>query len=243
MMTIGHYQIGVRRTAPHPPHPPGPRRPERLAGALAVASALALVALAAQAGPAGADDSATGTVTLAVRSVSVTGGPVAYDQCYLNDDAETAVTGLVLPNGFCVSSTLVTVVNGPSPDWVELSSTPFEPTTPATGPAWALCYEQDSAPAPAGLPDCAGPLGTGGGFSRPAADQVSLAYAGTHNGGQISSQPTCDTNVTTGSCTAGLTAAAGAQAQARLSVDGPETITSPSSAFANTITWVAVPPS
>ncbi len=250
MMTIGHCQIEVRRTTPHPPR--RHRRP-RLAGVLAVASVLALVALAAQAVPAGANSSVTGTVTIAVRSVSVTGGPVNYDQCFSDLIQTDPEPGLITPNGFCnVGSSTVAVTNGPVPDWIEVSSTPFEPLTPATGPAWSLCETPYATPAgaptPPGLPECTGPLGSdygNGAQPLPGADEAAAVLVGAHQTpGNLGSEPVCDTSLNNAPCSGGNLVPAGATASGYgIGIVGPQSITSPSSSFANTITWVAVPPS
>jgi hypothetical protein len=233
MMAIGRYQIGMQRVGPHKSRR---HRPPRLAGALAVASAVALVALAAQAVPAGADNSITSTVTIAVRSVSVSGGPLTYDKCFSDLTSETSAPGLVTPNGLCKTDSSAIVTNGPLPDWIEVSSSPFEPLSPATGPAWNLCSTGIPPSAPE-LASCSGPTFAAGTATAPGVDEANTMEGGL----SLGTQPSCDVNMLPNGCTNGFDASPTDTIEPVMTVIGPESITSPSSSFANTITWLAIP--
>ena len=210
-MDIGPYTIshGAR---------PWPRR-RRLGGA-AAATMLALAALAVPAGAAN-NGTATGTVTIAVRSVSVSPDTFSYDNC---TSSSGQTDGLVIPNGTCsTAQNALTVTNGSVPAEIEVGASNFVPAD--NGMPWQICI------------GVAPHVCTGTSFA-PGADQAKVSTfvpVGTHL--YLDNAPACD-RFMNGQCGE---AAAGVSGQEGVEVVGPLSSTDQSPTFSNTITWIAVP--
>ena len=225
-MNLGSCQISLVR--PRRPRPTARVRPR-----LALGVVLAVGALVALALPAGADNAATGTVTLAVRSVTVTNGTggstFSYDVCR-NTSAGPTV-GLAIPNGTCDSTdNAVTVTNGVVPDQIEISATAFAPSD-GTGAAWTLCGTNGLSGL--GLPACNGPA-NGPIGNLPGSDQAALTVDGRAQGTspapdpQLQNSPSPDARPGQGSTETA-------------SMQGPSSASDSSPSFSNVITWTAVP--
>jgi hypothetical protein len=226
-MHLGPYEISIelRRSAV---------RPGRLGiGVVAALSALTLVALAV---PAGADNVATGSVTVgagAVRSVSVSPSSFDYSHCEAAGTGTVSAT-MTFPDAQCISAQpAVTITNGAAPATIDVQTSSFLPSDDLSFP-WNICAETAGLASALGLPACSG--ATGGAGTLPGVDQASVTSAGA---GQVTvgTTPTCDTAFDN-SCSA-----TGGQAgeSETIAVTGPSASTDESPAFANTLTWTAAP--
>ena len=230
-MNVRTWQVRLDRPARRAPAP----RPElgRVRPRLAVGLVLAVGALVAMTVPAGADNAATGTVTLAVRSVTVTnstgGSTFSYDVC--RNSAASPTVGLAVPNGVCDSTDDgVTVTNGLVPDQIELSATAFTPSD-GTGATWTLC--QTNGLSGLGDPACTGPANPPIG-NKPGEDETALTVDGRSLGTVAQLDPQLDAGTNSD-------AAAGQAATETASMWGPYTASDASPSFSNVITWTALP--
>ncbi len=236
-MNLGSWQVTCDR-------PRRGRRSHSVRPRLALGVACTVGALVALSVPAGADNVATGTVTLAVRSVTVansTGGSTfSYDVCRTTSSL-TPTAGLPLPDGFCNNSDdPVQVTNGLVPDQIQISATDFVPSD-GTGAPWTLCENVGSAP---GLPACTGSIAALNGSLQaipatlgsdvPGLDEASLQV----QGWAVGIDPSLDKALDT---TTNQDAPTGASVTEDMTLEGPYTSSDSSPSFSNTVTWTALP--
>lgn len=212
----------------------------------AVWALVAMTAVGALAVPAGADSSVQGTVSMATRSVTVDTSAVTYDDCsvspFASADASQSTQGLATPNGVCSTSDTFTVTNGQIPDWVEVSSGPFEPS-PAVGPGWNLCTFTAGLYTTIGANECAGTAEPGGQGVLPGRDQAEVQLVSAGDNGPVGPYARCAGTIDPAGCTTTQGAAAGATGTFGLNMTGPQVVSSTSPTFSHVITWTAVPPS
>jgi len=229
-MHVGPFTVRLDRT---PRTPSGRPRRRHLGAAVVVVALLAAPVLAV---PAGADTNAssTGSVSVLVRSVTVSPSTFTYQDCKYHDNKPTGtVAGLVIPDGFCTTAgNVLNVTNGPVASHLEAASTGFTPSDGGT--PWSLCTPV----ARADLPACTGPLfGTGHQLPTPGTDQaqVELSSAISPNGIDLSSTPQCYGRGATCMETPGRVD------QETAILVGPNSSTDQSPTFSNTLTWTVVP--
>jgi hypothetical protein len=199
--------------------------------AVVVAAMATLVALVAFAVPSGAasNGTATGTVTVALRSVSVGPNSFAYDQCFDLNDQGWSGSVLVINGGECGSATQLMVTVGSVPAIVDVQGTNFAPAD--NGTPWVLCAPGNG---------CNGPPNA---TYLPGADQAQVFLTG--DGPQFSKPAqsfvvdaaTCDKSVNF-NCTP---VPAGTAVSQNVSLIGPTSSTDLSTTFTDTITWIATP--
>jgi len=221
-MNVGRYTIRVE-------HRPRMRRLRLVGGAAAALLAMAIVAV-----PAGAasNGSAIGTVTVAVRSVSVSPDAFSYDNCTSNG---TPVVGLVVPHGVCSTAPqALTLTLGAVPSHLQVAATSFTPSD--GGNAWGLCSTGVYGPSPGICSVQLAPV-----TYAPGTDEAVLDVFEYDSGTQTQDLEICNCvpffswDPTAGLLPGGFTDSASAQ------VTGPATSTDPSVTFSNTITWIATP--
>ena len=198
---------------------------------LRLLASLAMVMVAALAAPAlAASPSATvsATITIGIRSLSVS--PSSVTLC--------SPTGpLTSPNGFC-ESPFITITNGPMAGHIDVAGANAAPSD-QSGNDWALCAPY------AGSITCTGPPFAGGNtLPLPGADQYSesagqIAPNGGAYGVTLTTFPVCDAswNPPTFSCAVSARQAANEY----LAIQGPATSTDQSPTFTSSVTWTAIP--
>ncbi len=226
-MHLGPYEIsiGLRRPA---------ARPGRLGiGVVAALSALTLVALAV---PAGADNVATGSVTLgagAVRSVTVSPAAFDYSHCEAAGTGTVSAT-MTFPNAQCISAQpAVTVTNGAAPATIDIQTSAFTPSDDLSYP-WNVCAESPGLVSTLGVPGCSG--ATGGSGNLPGVDQASILVGGA-DFINVGTTPTCDLAFSSSCSAVGNQVGEGET----VAVTGPSASTDESATFSNTLTWTAAP--
>jgi len=195
------------------------RRLRLLSAGAAVAAVLVGSALSASAVAASDTGSVSETISVGVRSLTVSPGSIS--EC-------TAGAPMTFPNGACISAG-VSITNGAAGGHVDINGANAEPAD--GGYPWTLC-------GPGLTATCSGSGGL------PGQDQYRQQTLGASSvaGPYFGNAPICDTAFDgTVSGTADCTSTPGQVGNETVEVWGPSSSTDQSSTFTSSITWTAAP--
>jgi len=226
------YRIFISRQIVRRSSAAGPTlRPRTFSPRIAAVGTVALLGLA-NGIPASANTSAstTGTITVAVRSVTVSPSSIAFGSCVTNDGLTSTGSALTFPNGGCQAIN-ITITNGTAPGHIDITGADAIPAD--SGTHWTLC----GAVAAAGGATCAN------GQFTPGVDQFFEEGHSSNTSAPsppLSTTPQCDLAFAN-SGGASCSATSGQVGSEYLSLEGPSSSTDNSTSFTTIWTWTAVP--
>lgn len=190
----------------------------RLAATTALIASAALAVLPIEPARAAQSATATATINVLIRSVTLSTSNLTYGGC---TGGSSTGSSLGFPNGICTTGTVV-VTNGSAPATISVTAANAVPSD--GGKAWAPCGGS-------GTPRCAV------GLRSPGTDQY-LEELGNGSGTVVlGTSPFCDPDFSShGPCRA---ANPGQAANEVLQLVGPQSSTDNSATFTTSITWTA----
>jgi hypothetical protein len=172
------------------------------------------------------DGGTTATVTVAVRSITVSPSTTAFDTC----SGQGTLHVITFPDAVCTTSGShdVTITNGTAPGHIDVFGADAIPAD--NGTHWTLCTMTASPPL------CTGPSGAPGPDQFNEIDQNASTINVNGPSLTTASPGQCDTGFSSG-CVAGSSQ----QVSEDLQLEGPSSSTDASATFTTVWTWTAVP--